>query len=104
VLRLYIEGFMWPKEHERGSQAPDMVKVPRMAFDYALLFTVPTVIALMVFSDQKDKTVQVLDKRPDVQRLKKQQGDIVRLIKQSTEPENKVIAELMKKGVRREER
>ena len=82
-----------------------MVKIPRMAFDYAVLFTVPTVIAMMVFTDQKDKTQQVLEKRPEVQRLKKQQGDIVKLIQQSaSEQENKVIDELLKKGVRSEER
>jgi hypothetical protein len=71
-----------------------------MAFNYAVLFFVPSALCLFLLRDQKDKTTEVLQKRSDVQRQKKLEGDIVKLIQKraTTSEEDKKLADLLKKG------
>jgi len=75
-------------------------KIPRMVLDYGFLFVVPPLIVYKLLPDEKEKTAELLENRPDVQRTKKQQADIVRLILDSSKDEKKqeVISDLLKKG------
>lgn len=71
-----------------------------MAFDYAVLFTVPAFVIYNVLPDEKEKTAAMLEKRADVVRAKKQEASIIKLIKDSTEQKPGVVDELMKKGLK----
>lgn len=76
------------------------MKISRLVVDFAVLVTVPSVLAYVLLSDETKKTEEQIAKRPDVLRAKKQHADVVRLIRDSatTDKEDKVINDLLKKG------
>jgi hypothetical protein len=76
------------------------MKISKMVVHYAFLFTVPPFVVYMMLRDHKKENAQLLDHRPDVQRAKKQQADIVHLIldNNNNKQKDKVVDELLKKG------
>ena len=75
------------------------MKIPRMVIDYTILFFVPAGLAYVFLKDHKEETADMLVRRPDVLRQKKQEAQIMNLLRTTaTTQDDPVVQELLKKG------